>query len=169
MYAIQSDPRMVKYTPDDAWKDETDWYHFYNFASIFYDEEKQWCPDWFRYFFAIRKNNSQKVIGFCSLGAPEYNRNVTEVFYGISPEHWGNGYATEAAKRMLQFGFEELMLKEIVGFREEKNPASGRVLEKAGLKLIGKLENMPDEFSYFEGEPLYSITDETYFTDYKDR
>lgn len=164
MFAIQSNPMMVQYTPDDPWKDDNDWNNFFSFASTFYDEEKQWCPDWFRFFFAIREKSSEKVIGYCGLGAPEYDRTVTEVFYGISPDHWGKGYATESAKIMLMFGFNELRLNEIVGFREDGNPASGRVLEKAGLKLVGKIENVSEEFSYFEGEPLYLITREMFFT-----
>lgn len=64
---------------------------------------------------------------------------------------------------MLQFGFEQLKLNEIIGFRENENPASGRVLEKAGLRIIGTVENVAAEFSYFEGEPLYKITSDEYF------
>lgn len=68
------------------------------------------------------------------------------------------GYATEAAKRMIKFGFEDLKLNSIVGFREKENPASGRVLEKSGLKCSGKLTNLDPEFKYFEDEPLYIIS-----------
>ncbi len=157
MFAIQSNPEMVKYTPDEPWKSMDDWNKFFNFASYFYGEKKS-RPDWFRYFFAIREKNNNRVIGYCGLGAPEYDRSVTEVFYSITPDKWGMGYATESANSMLKFGFEELKLNEIVGFREDGNPASGRVLEKAGLKLVGKLTNLEPEFSYFEGEPLYKIT-----------
>lgn len=163
MLEIQSNPLMVKYTPDEPWKDEKDWYDFFAFASTFYDEEKDWCPDWFRYFFAIRKKGNDKVIGYSGLGAPEYDRSVTEVFYGISPDYWGKGYATEAAKAMLEFGFEQLKLDEIIGFREDGNPASGRVLEKAGLRMTGKVENVAAEFSYYENEPLYKITSNEFF------
>lgn len=161
MFAIQSNPEMVKYTPDEPWKSKDDWNDFWNFASCFYGENKN-RPEWFRYFFAIREKNYHKVIGYCGLGAPEYDRSVTEVFYGISPDKWGLGYATEAAKSMLRFGFDELKLNEIVGFREDGNPASGRVLEKARLKMVGKLTGLKPEFSYFEGEPLYKITVDEY-------
>ena len=161
MFAIQSNPEMVKYTPDEPWKSKDDWNTFWRFASCFYGENKN-RPEWFRYFFAIREKTHGKVIGFCGLGAPEYDRCVTEVFYSISPDKWNLGYATEAAKSMLHFGFHELDLAEIVGFREEGNPASGRVLEKAGLKRVGQLANLNPKFSYFEGEPLYKILADEY-------
>lgn len=156
MFAIQSQPQMVMYTPDEAWKGKEDWDNFYNFASMFYDE-KEVHPLWFRFYFAIREKGFDRVIGYCGIGTPQFDRHITEVFYGLAPDKWGQGYATEAAKKMLDFGFCEVKLKEIVGFCEEENIASGRVLEKAGLKIIGKLKNLPDEFKYYDGEPLYKI------------
>jgi ribosomal-protein-alanine N-acetyltransferase len=156
MFAIQSQPQMVMYTPDEAWKGKEDWDNFYNFACAFYDE-KEVHPRWFRFYFAIREKGFDRVIGYCGIGTPQFDRHITEVFYGLVPDKWGQGYATEAVKKMLNFGFCEVKLKEIVGFCEEENIASSRVLEKAGLKVIGKLKNLPDEFKYYNGEPLYKI------------
>lgn len=85
MFAIQSNPEMVKYTPDEPWKTKQDWDNFWNFASCFYDKKKN-RPWWFRYFFAIREIGNEKIIGYCGLGAPEFDRNITEVFYGITPD-----------------------------------------------------------------------------------
>lgn len=58
-----------------------------------------------------------------------------ELLYGIVPTHWGKGLATEAARAMLRYGFEELGLPRIVGSTEIANLASVRVMEKAGMVL----------------------------------
>lgn len=60
-----------------------------------------------------------------------------EVGYGFKVMAWGKGYATEAARRLMQYGFEELGLKEIVAVSRPENYASHNVLEKAGLRRRG--------------------------------
>ena len=50
---------------------------------------------------------------------------------------WGKGYATEAAHAVLRFGFEDLGLNRICGYHTIRNPASGRVLAKVGMKQEG--------------------------------
>ncbi|HEY7148998.1 MAG TPA: GNAT family N-acetyltransferase [Gaiellaceae bacterium] len=65
-------------------------------------------------------------------GGPEI-----EVGYRFLKEHWGHGYATEAALASLEWGFGELGLDRIVAVALESNVASRRVLEKCGLEEIG--------------------------------
>ena len=57
-----------------------------------------------------------------------------ELGYWISVPYWGKGYTTEAVKRLIQFGFEEMELNRIFASYFSNNPASGRVMEKAGLR-----------------------------------
>ncbi|MEE9597730.1 MAG: GNAT family N-acetyltransferase [Acidiferrobacterales bacterium] len=56
-----------------------------------------------------------------------------EIGYILKRPAWGNGYATEAAERLLRFAFEETPLEEIVGVIDPENEASRRVLKKLGL------------------------------------
>ncbi len=56
-----------------------------------------------------------------------------EVGWRLAHEHWGNGYAPEAATAALEFGFESIGLDEIVSFTVPQNRASWRVMEKIGL------------------------------------
>jgi len=65
-------------------------------------------------------------------GGPEI-----EVGYRFLNEHWGHGYATEAATASVAYGFDELRLDRIVAVALESNIASRRVLEKCGLYEIG--------------------------------
>jgi ribosomal-protein-alanine N-acetyltransferase len=60
-----------------------------------------------------------------------------EIFYNLDPHYWGNGYATETAKRLIQFGFGALKLHRIEAGVATGNTRSIRVLEKAGMTREG--------------------------------
>jgi len=62
-----------------------------------------------------------------------------EIWYLVEPESWGKGVATEAARQMLDCGFGELGLHRIWATCLPENPASSRVLEKAGMRKEGFL------------------------------
>jgi ribosomal-protein-alanine N-acetyltransferase len=61
------------------------------------------------------------------------HRNFYDVGYRLIPEFWGKGYATEACKASLDFGFNNFDMDKIVGTANELNLASIRVLSKCGL------------------------------------
>ena len=63
-----------------------------------------------------------------------------EVGYRFLRNHWGNGYATEAARASIRFGFEELELERIVAVTMPTNRASRRVMEKCGLAFVGVMQ-----------------------------
>ncbi len=67
--------------------------------------------------------------------------NRAEVGYWVGVPYWGNGYATEALNVMIDFGFSQLSLHRIVGQYYVNNPASGRVMEKAGMIFEGTLRD----------------------------
>jgi len=60
-----------------------------------------------------------------------------ELGYFLKRSAWGRGYATEAARRLLQFAFEETSLQEVVATFHNENLASRNVLEKAGFSDRG--------------------------------
>ena len=60
-----------------------------------------------------------------------------EVGYRLAPDAWGRGYATEGARALLRYGFDELGLDRIIGLTHPDNAASQRVLQKAGLADAG--------------------------------
>ena len=58
---------------------------------------------------------------------------AVEIGWRLAFNHWGKGYATEGAKRALQYGFEQLKLEEIVSFTAVQNIRSRHVMEKIGM------------------------------------
>jgi RimJ/RimL family protein N-acetyltransferase len=72
-------------------------------------------------------------VGFVGLNVPRFMPDAVEVGWRLLKEHWGNGYATEAAGEALRYGFEELGLDEIVSFTTVSNTPSRRVMERIGM------------------------------------
>lgn len=73
-----------------------------------------------------------EIIGWAGLQyLPELDE--TEVGFLLSPQHWGKGYATEAALASLQFGFEALDLDHIIALVHSANFASRRVIQKCRM------------------------------------
>jgi len=76
-------------------------------------------------------------IGFVGLNRPLFQAHFTpavEVGWRLAHQYWGCGYATEAARAALGFGFESLGLPEIVSFTNVDNQRSRRVMEKLGMR-----------------------------------
>jgi RimJ/RimL family protein N-acetyltransferase len=63
-----------------------------------------------------------------------------EVGYRFLRDHWGHGYATEAATAAIRFGFDELGLDRIVAVTMPTNEASRHVMEKCGLAFVGVMQ-----------------------------
>ena len=62
-----------------------------------------------------------------------------ELGYWLGVDYWGRGIATQAARRLVRFGFESFELERIFATVKADNPASARVLEKAGFTFEGRL------------------------------
>ncbi|MCB9232819.1 MAG: GNAT family N-acetyltransferase [Bacteroidia bacterium] len=89
-----------------------------------------------------------EYMGFCGL---KYLPDIQEVDLGyrMFPRFWGQGYATEAAQATLDYGFEVLGLKRIIGQAFPENVASVRVLEKLGMKFEGTSSDGGPEWHIF--------------------
>ena len=85
----------------------------------------------------IFEKGTENYIGHCGINSIVKSCKSGNLVYFISRNYWGKGYATEAAKTMLGFGFEQLELERIAGICMEHNTASRRVLEKIGMAYEG--------------------------------
>ena len=74
-----------------------------------------------------------EAIGFTGFMAPWFREGV-EIGWRIRADHWGHGYATEAARECLRHGFDELGFSEVISFTVASNASSRRVMEKLGLE-----------------------------------
>jgi len=87
---------------------------------------------------AIVSGPDGELVGLCGLVNLRGNSDG-EIWYLINPQSWGKGIATKAVKQLLQVGFSEMSLHRIWATCLPENPASARVLEKAGMRKEGFL------------------------------
>ncbi|MFM7200556.1 MAG: GNAT family N-acetyltransferase [Myxococcota bacterium] len=86
---------------------------------------------------AVELPGQVPLIGWVGLLVPRFEAAFTpcvEIGWRFAPAYWGKGYATEGAHAALQFGFEQLGLKEIVSFTVPANGRSRRVMERLGME-----------------------------------
>lgn len=97
--------------------------------------EAHWAADGFG-LWAVERRDDAAFLGFAGLAPPNFEAPFTpcvEVGWRLAHQAWGHGYATEAARAALAWGFEELRLDEIVSFTTVTNMRSRAVMERLGM------------------------------------
>lgn len=106
--------------------------------------------------FAITERTGGLLVGATGLTIePAHAR--AELGYWIGVPYWGRGYATEAARALLELGFERLGLHRIQATYLTRNPASGRVMQKLGMHPEGVLRQHVRKWGVFEDLAVYGI------------
>lgn len=86
---------------------------------------------------AMYLKDTGEFIGWCGLKyRPEMK--MVDLGYRLMKKYWGQGYATEAARRCIEYGFQVLAMKKIFAAAHVDNTASQKVLEKVGMQFIGR-------------------------------
>lgn len=98
----------------------------------------------------------ERALGAISLGiAREHARG--ELGYWVAAPAWGRGYATEAARAVAAYGFGALALHRVQARHFTRNPASGRVMQKLGMRLEGVHRGAYLRWGRFEDVAVYAI------------
>lgn len=106
--------------------------------------------------FAIVLRENNLLCGAIGLSFDKANNNA-EIGYWIGKPYWGKGYCTEAAKALLQYGFETIGLHRIHSGHFSHNPASGRVMQKIGMKYEGCRRQYVLKWGNYVDLELYGI------------
>jgi len=106
--------------------------------------------------FAIAQAQDNFLAGAIGLSLNRSHRHA-EMGFWVGKPFWGRGYCTEAAREILRYGFEELDLHRIHAHYFTRNPASGRVMEKIGMKYEGCLRQHLVKWDQFEDIRMYGI------------
>jgi len=149
LFALYSDPEMRQYFPEgvltyEDTKEELEW-HMHGHPK--HSELGLWAT--------IHKETG-KFIGRCGLLPWEIDGELEiEIAYLIDKAYWGQGLATEAAKGILHYGFEQLNLSRLICLIDPDNIASQRVAEKIGMSLEKRVDGIAgDNFPTL----IYSIS-----------
>lgn len=127
LMAVFGDPVTMKYYPSAFQRDDVK--KWIEWCMKSYDENGYGL-----YAMVLKETNT--VIGDCGHSRQEVDGEAEiEIGYHVLREHWRKGYATEAARGAVAYGFETLCAKRLISLIRPENTASRRVAEKAGLKI----------------------------------
>jgi RimJ/RimL family protein N-acetyltransferase len=98
--------------------------------------------------FGVRWRGRENLIGFCGFVRLE-GMAEPELAYELTQGTWGKGIATEVSLVCLRHAFEEAALERVIAGADPENFASQRVIEKLGMRSIGRLNPNVPEASYY--------------------
>ena len=129
LFRMNSDPQIMKYVGDGSTRNQGQMLRELDMLMSHY-VRKPGLGIWAT---ILKENNT--FVGASGLVYYD-NTPEIEVGYRMLKEHWNNGYATEAAFGLLNYGFTSLRLKKIVSSAHVDNAPSRKVMEKIGMKYI---------------------------------
>ena len=106
--------------------------------------------------FAITCREDGRLLGAIDI-RPRARHQKAAIGYWIGKPYWGRGYATEAVRAVIRYGFEALGLNRIYATHFTGNPASGRVMQKAGMQYEGTLRQDVRKGDEFRDHAVYGI------------
>jgi RimJ/RimL family protein N-acetyltransferase len=112
------------------------------------------------YHLAIALRTDDRAVGTCRIEIRDAVRQTGDLGYVLDRAHWGRGYATEASRALLAFGFERLGLHRIWATCDVRNAASSRVLEKLGMGREGRLRHDVQRKGAWHDSYLYAILEQ---------
>ncbi|MDQ3648703.1 MAG: GNAT family N-acetyltransferase [Acidobacteriota bacterium] len=138
---MQSDPDVMKYIGDGKPRDEE--------QVIAWVERN--TQRWMQHglgIWAVTLAGPETLLGWCGLGMLDGTDEV-EVGYGFDKSYWNLGYASEAARASLRFGFGTFNLERIVAVSIPDNFASQRVMKKLGMKYVRQAFHYNADVAYY--------------------
>ena len=146
---IRTERLLLRRFEDDDWKDMLEWTSDPKVAQYEYwepyteEDVKQWIEsqkqvkpgdedEWLE--LAVVLKVEQKVIGDCAIKVISVENRQGEIGFTLNPRYQRKGFATEAAKAMLCFGFEQLKLHRIIAICDVRNKPSYSLMERLGMR-----------------------------------
>ena len=113
-------------------------------------------PNYYKWAICL-KENPNHVIGDISLVSVDEENSSCEVGYIIGMDYWGRGIMTEALKAVLSYCLDEIRFKEVNACYASLNPASARVMEKAGMTFWKTIPKAVERKGYIADKIYYQI------------
>lgn len=154
-FFIQLNPNIRRYLSTNRLGDDLEKNRKY------FNEEKYNELNYYRWTIVRKEDN--KILGCIYLNIHDEKARTAGIDYWIREDAWGNGYTTEASRKILNFAFDTLNINRIESCGGKDNPGTYKVMEKIGLKYEG--ERKEGIFYYYGGLEnlvLYGITKEEY-------
>lgn len=155
LFKYWSDPEVTKYLNVTTFKNIEQAFSLIRLLNGLYRKKEG-----IRWGIVTKKDN--EIIGTCGFNNWIKKSSRGEIGYELGRKYWGKGYATEAVREILKYGFKNMNLNRIEAFTVPQASASINLLEKLGFKKEGMLR----EYGYWNGkywdENVYSLLKKDY-------
>ncbi len=156
IHSYASDPKVSKYQPWGP-NSEAETQAFLNLNIKYQSDNPR-----YDYEIGVVRKEDNKLIGSCGIHVSSPDNKEGWIGYCYNQEYWGNGYASEAAEVIIEFGFKQLNLHRIFATCDPNNIGSVKVLEKVGMSREGRLRQHKYQRGEWIDSYLYSILEEEY-------
>jgi RimJ/RimL family protein N-acetyltransferase len=85
---------------------------------------------------AVERRSDGEFLGMCGLHHQESHPDEVEIAWRFASQHWGHGYATEAARGWLRYGFTVLGLPRVISMTDHDNVRSIAVMQRLGMTFV---------------------------------
>lgn len=141
VFVLTSDPEIARFMRFEAHRTPVDTRAFLELVANHYRRGN-------RFAWALVRREDGLLIGSCGFVSQSTERKSAEIGYWLGKSYWGKGYAVEAARALVHFGFEQMGLERVEAKCFLQNYAGQRVIEKLGMKFEGtdRSEMIKDEY-----------------------
>lgn len=130
VFALVSHPEVARFVRFEAHRTPAETRAFLQSAQQHYHRSDPFS-------WAIVRREDERVIGSCGFVSQAGERQSAEIGYWLGKPYWGKGYAAEAARALVRFGFEQMNLERVEAKCFVENRAGQRVIEKLGMRFEG--------------------------------
>lgn len=150
LFNYWSDPDVTKYLNVTTFKNKEQAYSMIRLLNSLYNNK-----DGIRWAIVTKKDDT--VIGTCGYNNWIKKSSRGEIGYELGKKYWGNGYATEAVKEIIKYGFKSMNLNRIEAFTVPEAASSINLLKKLGFKKEGMLRQYGYWNMRYWDENIYSL------------
>lgn len=150
LFNYWSDPEVTKYLNVTTFKNIEQAYSMIRALNSLYNNKEG-----FRWAIVTKKDNN--VIGTCGYNNWIKKSSRGEIGYELGKEYWGKGYASEAVKEIIKYGFKNMNLNRIEAFTVPEATSSINLLKKLGFKQEGTLRQYGYWNMRYWDENIYSL------------
>lgn len=149
--AYTSDPEVVKYMPFGPTTEDQTREHLSQCMATAAEQPRR------IYELAVVMRAENHLIGTATIALHPQERRHASFSYLVHRQYWGNGYATEAMRTLIDFAFRVLQLHRLEDTCDTRNLASARVMEKLGMRREGHLRETIWKDGQWYDEYIYAI------------
>ena len=130
VFGLASDPEIARFVRFEAHRTPADTCAFLRLVHQHYEHGDPFA-------WAIVRRADDRLVGSCGFVSRAPERHAAEIGYWLGRAYWGKGYAVEAARALVRYGFEQMHLERVEAKCFVQNRAGQRVIEKLGMKYEG--------------------------------